>query len=75
MDVTADTSTSGSYSSLGSAIDSLSGTAEVCIFVYPGTYTVTEQVLIAYGGPLTLYGYTTEYASLPPVRFAGTLLP
>lgn len=72
MDITADQSTSGSYASLGDAVGSLSGTAEACIFVYPGTYTVTEQVLIAYGGPLTLYGYTIEYALLPPSGFART---
>ncbi|KAL7629494.1 hypothetical protein AAE478_001015 [Parahypoxylon ruwenzoriense] len=48
----------GYYSTLSDAVASLSGTASACIFVYSGTYT--EQVTITYGGPLTIYGYTTE---------------
>jgi hypothetical protein len=34
------------------------GTTAKSIFIYPGTYK--EQVLIKYGGPLTIYGSTTK---------------
>ncbi|KAF3763311.1 family 8 carbohydrate esterase [Cryphonectria parasitica EP155] len=54
------TSTSGYYTTIEDAIDSLSGSADACIFVYPGTYTLTEQILIDYEGALTLYGSTTD---------------
>ncbi|KAI9727875.1 MAG: hypothetical protein M1834_007921 [Cirrosporium novae-zelandiae] len=52
----------GEYSSLGDAVDSLgSSTDDACIFIYSGTYT--EQVIIDYGGNLTLYGYTSDTSS------------
>ncbi|ROV91875.1 hypothetical protein VMCG_09179 [Cytospora schulzeri] len=54
------TTTSGYYSTLGDAVDALSGSDDACIFVYSGTYELTEQVRIDYGGALTLYGYTTD---------------
>ncbi|KUI60218.1 putative pectinesterase A [Cytospora mali] len=54
------TTTSGYYTTLGAAVDALSGTDDACIFIYSGTYTLTEQVRIDYGGALTLYGYTTN---------------
>jgi pectinesterase len=51
---------SGEYSTLSAAVTALgSSTAAACIFIYSGTYT--EALRIAYGGALTLYGYTTEY--------------
>lgn len=46
------------YWNISAAVASLSGKAPACIFVYPGNYT--EQVTVSYGGPLTIYGYTTE---------------
>ncbi|KAL1601596.1 hypothetical protein SLS60_006511 [Paraconiothyrium brasiliense] len=54
---------SGEYSTLGAAITALgtSSTASACIFIYSGTYT--EQVVIQYKGPLTVYGYTTDTGS------------
>jgi pectinesterase len=52
------TTTSGWYQTLTAALNSLSGSSSACIFLYSGTYN--EQVTISYGGPLTLYGYTTE---------------
>ncbi|KAI1120378.1 pectin lyase fold/virulence factor [Nemania abortiva] len=52
------TTTSGWYQTLTAALNSLPGTASACIFLYSGTYN--EQVVIQYGGPLTIYGYTTN---------------
>ncbi|TRX90476.1 hypothetical protein FHL15_008645 [Xylaria flabelliformis] len=52
------TTTSGWYQTLTAALNSLSGTSSACIFLYSGTYN--EQVVIQYGGPLTIYGYTTN---------------
>ncbi|EIM81521.1 uncharacterized protein STEHIDRAFT_161706 [Stereum hirsutum FP-91666 SS1] len=52
---------SGQFSTISAAVASLSGTASASIFVYPGTYT--EQVVVDYGGPLTIYGYTTDTGS------------
>ncbi|CZR61715.1 probable pectinesterase precursor [Phialocephala subalpina] len=50
------------YSTLQAAVTALgSTTTSKCIFVYSGTYN--EQVRIGYGGPLTLYGYTTDASS------------
>lgn len=50
---------SSQYKTLGLAVAALgSGTSAQCIFVWPGTYV--EQVVIEYGGPLTLYGYSTK---------------
>lgn len=51
LSVKSGTATSGWYSTLDAALDSLSGTASACIFLYSGTYS--EQVKIDYGGPLT----------------------
>ena len=51
--------TSTQYKTVASAVAALgSGTSTQCIFIWPGTYT--EQVTVQYGGPLTIYGYTTE---------------
>ncbi|KAJ1558611.1 hypothetical protein HK096_009088 [Nowakowskiella sp. JEL0078] len=51
-----------SYKTITSAISSLgSGTSSKCIFIYSGTYN--EQITINYGGPLTLYGYTTDVSN------------
>ncbi|ROV90134.1 hypothetical protein VPNG_09806 [Cytospora leucostoma] len=55
------TTNSDYYTTLGDAVDALSGTDDACIFIYSGTYTLTEQVRIDYGGNLTIYGYTTDY--------------
>ncbi|KAK0672040.1 family 8 putative carbohydrate esterase [Cercophora samala] len=56
---------SAQYSTLSSAINSLSttSTAPVCIFIYPGTYQ--EQVLIpaSIKSPISIYGSTTNAAS------------
>ncbi len=52
---------SGKYSTFGAAVAALNGNAAACIFVYPGTYP--EQVTVKYGGPLTIYGYTTDVSS------------
>ncbi|KAI8629140.1 carbohydrate esterase family 8 protein [Xylariaceae sp. FL1651] len=52
------TATSGWYQTLNAAVSSLSGTGSACIFLYSGTYS--EQATIKYGGPLTIYGYTTD---------------
>ncbi|GLB41867.1 hypothetical protein LshimejAT787_1004670 [Lyophyllum shimeji] len=52
---------SGEYSTVSAAVASLSGTSSAVIFIYPGTYH--EQVLINYGGPLTIYGYSTDGVS------------
>ncbi|KAF3400436.1 putative pectinesterase A [Talaromyces pinophilus] len=50
----------GEYSTLSAAVTALgSSSAAACIFIYSGTYT--EAIRIAYGGALTLYGYTTDY--------------
>ncbi|KAF8074914.1 pectin methyl esterase [Lyophyllum atratum] len=49
---------SGEYSTVSAAVASLSGTSSAVIFIYPGTYK--EQVLIEHGGPLTIYGYSTN---------------
>lgn len=51
LSVKSGTTTSGWYSTLGAALDSLSGSDEACIFLYSGTYS--EQVKIDYAGPLT----------------------
>ncbi|KAF2714500.1 carbohydrate esterase family 8 protein [Pleomassaria siparia CBS 279.74] len=61
LSVQADTTTSGWYQTVASAVASLSGTADACIFIYSGTYT--EQIAIEYGGALTVYGYTTDTGS------------
>lgn len=53
------TSSSPLSSTIGAALKSLSGTSNRTIFIYPGTYN--EQVNVTYGGPLTIYGSTTEY--------------
>jgi pectinesterase len=58
LSVKSGTTTSGWYTTLTAALNSLSGTGSACIFLYSGTYN--EQVTISYSGPLTLYGYTTE---------------
>ena len=52
------TTTSGEYSTISAAVASLSGTSSACIFVYQGTYS--ESFTVSYGGPLTIYGYTTR---------------
>ncbi|KAL0571449.1 hypothetical protein V5O48_010518 [Marasmius crinis-equi] len=50
---------SGEYSTISAAVAALgSGTSNKTIFIYPGTYK--EQVNLAYGGPLTIYGYATD---------------
>ncbi|KAL0059799.1 hypothetical protein AAF712_013440 [Marasmius tenuissimus] len=50
---------SGEYSTVSAAVASLgSGSSNRTIFIYPGTYK--EQVVIGYGGPLTIYGYATS---------------
>ncbi|KAG6909343.1 hypothetical protein DXG01_000943 [Tephrocybe rancida] len=49
---------SGEYSTVSAAVASLSGTGSAVIFIYPGTYV--EQVTVTYGGPLTIYGYSTN---------------
>ncbi|TFK99563.1 pectin methyl esterase [Pterulicium gracile] len=49
---------SGEFNTISKAIASLSGTSARSIFIYPGTYR--EQVVIRYGGPLTVYGSTTD---------------
>lgn len=54
----------GSYSTVQSAVNSLSttSTADQCIFINQGTYT--EQVYIASrAAKLTIYGYTTDSTS------------
>lgn len=61
ISVRSDASGTGEYATLASAVASLSGSDEACIFVYSGTYE--EQVTIDYGGPLTIYGYTTDTSS------------
>lgn len=61
ISVQVDASGPDEYSSLSSAVASLEGTAEACIFVYGGSYE--EQVTIDYDGPLTIYGYTTDTSS------------
>ncbi|KAK7739654.1 hypothetical protein SLS53_005621 [Cytospora paraplurivora] len=57
------TTDSDYYTTLGNAVDALSGTDDACIFIYSGTYTLTEQVRIDYSGNLTIYGYTTDVSS------------
>ncbi|OQD86200.1 hypothetical protein PENANT_c008G03628 [Penicillium antarcticum] len=53
---------SGTYSSVGAAVSALgSSTAAACIYIAAGTYT--EQVIIKYGGALTLYGQTADTGS------------
>ncbi|KAL5371258.1 hypothetical protein DPSP01_014390 [Paraphaeosphaeria sporulosa] len=54
---------SGEYTTLGAAIIALgtSATVSACIFIYSGTYT--EQVVVQYKGPLSIYGYTTDISS------------
>ncbi|TPX08699.1 uncharacterized protein E0L32_009888 [Thyridium curvatum] len=51
----------GEFPTLGAAVSSLSGGGSACIFVYGGTYK--ENFTISYGGPLTIYGYTTDTGS------------
>lgn len=47
------------HSTVSAAVAALgSGTTNRTIFIYPGTYT--EQVYIAYGGPLTIYGSSAK---------------
>ncbi|KAF5372592.1 hypothetical protein D9758_005124 [Tetrapyrgos nigripes] len=57
--VRAGTTTSGEFSSVQSAVNSLpnDGSAR-SIFIYPGTYT--EKVYITRLGSLTIYGYTAD---------------
>ncbi|ESK92758.1 pectinesterase a [Moniliophthora roreri MCA 2997] len=53
---------SGEYSTVSAAVAALGpGTSSKTIFIYPGTYK--EQVYITYGGPLTIYGYSTNGGS------------
>ncbi|KAJ4414070.1 hypothetical protein N0V82_008144 [Gnomoniopsis sp. IMI 355080] len=61
ISVKSDASGTDEYSSLTSALASLSGSDSACIFMYGGTYS--EQVAIDYEGPLTIYGYTTDTSS------------
>lgn len=70
ISVKSDASGTGEYATLASAVASLSSSSsssgsdsdeEACIFMYSGTYE--EQVSIDYGGPLTIYGYTTDTSS------------
>lgn len=61
ISVKSDASGTDEYSSLTSALASLSGSDSACIFMDRGTYS--EQVAIDYEGPLTLYGYTTDTSS------------
>ncbi|KAH8668450.1 pectin lyase fold/virulence factor [Xylariales sp. PMI_506] len=58
LSVKSGTTTSGWYSTIGAALDSLSGSGDACIFIYSGTYS--EQLRIDYAGALTIYGYTTD---------------
>lgn len=58
LEVQGSNPTSSQYGTIASAVASLSGTDAQCIFIWPGTYN--EQVTVQYGGPLTIYGYTTE---------------
>ncbi|KAF8994406.1 pectin methyl esterase [Cyathus striatus] len=52
----------GEYSTVSAAVAALgSSTTTKSIFIYPGTYK--EQVYVTYGGPLTIYGYTTDTGS------------
>jgi pectinesterase len=53
---------SAQYKTLDSAVKDLgSGSKQACIFVHCGNYT--EQAIISYKGPLTIYGSTTETGS------------
>lgn len=53
---------SGTYSTIADAIAALgSSTSEACISIAAGTYE--EQLTFEYGGPLTLYGETTDSSS------------
>lgn len=61
ISVRSDASGTDEYSSLTSALASLSGSDSACIFMYDGTYS--EQVAIDYEGPLAIYGYTTDSSS------------
>ncbi|KAI5796198.1 pectinesterase-like protein [Pyronema domesticum] len=62
--VVSKSASSGQFSTVQAAVDSLSTTssAKQCIFIYQGTYT--EQVYIApRSAQLTIYGYTTDTSS------------
>lgn len=75
--VRAGTSTSGEYSTITAALNSLDTSSTASIFIYPGTYN--EQIYITRSGPLTvsdvsfavakilmvtqIYGYTTDTSS------------
>lgn len=51
--------TSGTYSTISDALAALgSSTTTACVYIAAGTYE--EQLTIDYGGPLTLYGETTD---------------
>ncbi|KAJ6504621.1 pectin methyl esterase [Mycena vitilis] len=52
--------TSGQFTTIGSALASLSGTAAATVFIYPGTYN--EQVNITHPS-LTIMGSTTDTGS------------
>ncbi|KAF8989553.1 carbohydrate esterase family 8 protein [Cyathus striatus] len=53
---------SGEYSTISKAVSALgTSTSAKSIFVYPGVYK--EQVYVNYGGPLKIYGYTTDSSS------------
>ncbi|KAJ8508055.1 hypothetical protein ONZ45_g9637 [Pleurotus djamor] len=57
--VRAGTTTSGEFSTINAALNSLpNDSSSRSIFIYPGTYS--EQVYITRSGPLTIYGYTTD---------------
>ncbi|PFH51228.1 carbohydrate esterase family 8 protein [Amanita thiersii Skay4041] len=57
--VRAGSSTSGEFSTINAALNSLpNDSSSRSIFIYPGTYN--EQVYITRAGPLTIYGYTTD---------------
>jgi len=56
------TTNTSEYATIQSAVVALgSNKSAKSIFIYPGTYT--EQVKLAYNGPLTIYGYTSDVSS------------